>query len=71
MNPPAQESAFAGYVAASGQYGDGTHVVRIEQGYEMGRPSLLELTITISAGSLTHASIAGSAVVVTEGTIDA
>ena len=37
----------------------------------MGRPSLLELTIQIGAGSLTHASIAGSAVVVTEGTIDA
>jgi trans-2,3-dihydro-3-hydroxyanthranilate isomerase len=64
-------AAFAGYVAASGQHGDGTHVVRIEQGYEMGRPSLLELTIQISAGRLTDASIAGSAVVVTEGTIDA
>ncbi|HKV99468.1 MAG TPA: PhzF family phenazine biosynthesis protein [Vicinamibacterales bacterium] len=64
-------AAFAGYVAASGQYGDGTHEIRIEQGYEMGRPSLLELTIEISAGKLTHASIAGSAVVVTEGTIDA
>lgn len=64
-------AAFAGYVAASGQYGDGTHEIRIEQGYEMGRPSLLELTIQISAGRLTHASIAGSAVVVTEGTIDA
>ena len=45
-------AAFAGYVAASGQYGDGPHVVRIEQGYEMGRPSLLELTIQISAGRL-------------------
>jgi trans-2,3-dihydro-3-hydroxyanthranilate isomerase len=64
-------AAFAGYLAASGQYDDGTHVVRIEQGYEMGRPSLLELTLRISAGALTHASIAGSAVVVTEGTIDA
>jgi hypothetical protein len=29
------------------------------------------LTIQISAGRLAHASIAGSAVVVTEGTIDA
>ena len=29
-------AAFAGYVAASGQYADGPHVVRIEQGYEMG-----------------------------------
>lgn len=64
-------AAFAGYLAASGQYDDGTHLVRIEQGYEMGRPSLLELTIHINGGELTHASIAGSAVVVSEGTIDA
>jgi trans-2,3-dihydro-3-hydroxyanthranilate isomerase len=64
-------AAFAGYLAASGKYGDGTHVVRIEQGCEMGRPSLLELTLQISAGKLTHASIAGHAVVVMEGTIDA
>jgi trans-2,3-dihydro-3-hydroxyanthranilate isomerase len=64
-------AAFAGYLAATGAYKDGTHVVRIEQGYEMGRASLLELTIDISAGQLTGASIAGDAVVVMEGTIDA
>jgi trans-2,3-dihydro-3-hydroxyanthranilate isomerase len=64
-------AAFAGYLAASGDYKDGTHVVRIEQGYEMGRASLLELTIHISAGKLTGASIAGDAVVVMEGTIEA
>jgi trans-2,3-dihydro-3-hydroxyanthranilate isomerase len=64
-------AAFAGYLAASGWYGDGTHVVRIEQGYEMGRPSLLELTFVMRDGKLTHASIAGNAVIVMEGTIDA
>lgn len=64
-------AAFAGYLAASGWYGDGTHVVRIEQGYEMGRPSLLELTFAIRGGTLIHASIAGTAVVVMDGTIDA
>jgi trans-2,3-dihydro-3-hydroxyanthranilate isomerase len=64
-------AAFAGYLAAHGHYDDGTHVVRIEQGYEMGRPSILELTIRIDAGKLTGASIAGNAVVVMEGTIDA
>jgi trans-2,3-dihydro-3-hydroxyanthranilate isomerase len=64
-------AAFAGYLAASGEYADGTHVVRIEQGYEMGRASLLELAFHISAGTLTSASIAGNAVVVTGGTIDA
>ena len=63
-------AAFAGYLAATGDYKDGTHVVRIEQGYEMGRASLLELTINVSAGKLTGASIAGDAVVGMEGTID-
>jgi trans-2,3-dihydro-3-hydroxyanthranilate isomerase len=62
-------AAFAGYLAAHGGYADGTHVVPIEQGYEMGRPSLIELTVNIAGGALTSASIAGDAVVVMEGTI--
>ena len=62
-------AAFAGYLARHGGYPDGEHVVRIEQGYEMGRPSLIELTLTIAGGTLTAASIAGDAVVVMEGTI--
>jgi len=64
-------AAFAGYLAARGAYADGDHVVKIEQGYEMGRPSLLELTLRLEAGVLTGASIAGDAVVVLDGTIDA
>jgi trans-2,3-dihydro-3-hydroxyanthranilate isomerase len=62
-------AAFAGYLAAHGGYADGGHEVRIEQGYEMGRPSLIELTLHIAAGQLHSAAIAGDAVVVTEGTI--
>jgi trans-2,3-dihydro-3-hydroxyanthranilate isomerase len=64
-------AAFAGYLAAHGGYGDGEHQVRIEQGYEMGRPSLMELTLKIAGGGLTGASIGGGAVVVSEGTIEA
>jgi trans-2,3-dihydro-3-hydroxyanthranilate isomerase len=64
-------AAFAGYLAAHGGYRDGEHAVRIEQGYEMGRPSLMELTLRIAGGKLTGASIGGGAVVVTEGTIEA
>ncbi len=64
-------AAFSGYLAARGGYADGDHLVRIEQGVEMGRPSLLELTLRIQGGALAGASIAGEAVVVTEGTIDA
>jgi len=64
-------AAFAGYLAAHGGYRDGEHLVRIEQGYEMGRPSLMELTLRIAGGKLAGASIGGNSVVVTEGTIEA
>jgi len=64
-------AAFAGYLAAHGGYRDGEHLIRIEQGYEMGRPSLIELKLTLAGGALTTATIGGPAVVVTEGTIEA
>jgi trans-2,3-dihydro-3-hydroxyanthranilate isomerase len=64
-------AAFAGYLAATGAYRDGDHVIGIEQGYEMGRASQIELTLKIAGDKLTGASIAGSAVVVTEGTLEA
>ena len=50
---------------------DGTHALVIEQGYEMGRPSLIRLTAEVAAGRLVSASIGGNAVIVTEGTIEA
>jgi trans-2,3-dihydro-3-hydroxyanthranilate isomerase len=37
----------------------------------MGRPSLIELGLKIDGGRLTAATIGGSAVIVTEGTIAA
>ena len=64
-------AALAGLLAASGRFGDGSHAVRIEQGYEMGRPSLIELSLTINGGQLVSASIGGDAVVVTQGIIEA
>jgi trans-2,3-dihydro-3-hydroxyanthranilate isomerase len=64
-------AAFAGVLAATGNYSEGDHVVRIEQGYEMGRPSLIELTFAMRGGALTAVSIGGSAIVVTEGAIEA
>jgi trans-2,3-dihydro-3-hydroxyanthranilate isomerase len=64
-------AAFAGLLAASGRHGDGEHHFRIEQGLEMGRPSLIELGLKIDGGRLTAATIGGNAVIVTEGTIAA
>jgi trans-2,3-dihydro-3-hydroxyanthranilate isomerase len=62
-------AAFAGVLAR--RLSDGTHTVVIEQGYEMGRPSLIRLAMEIAAGRLVSASIGGDAVIVTEGTIEA
>jgi trans-2,3-dihydro-3-hydroxyanthranilate isomerase len=62
-------AAFAGLLAS--RLGDGEHTVAIEQGYEMGRPSVIRLASVVRAGRLVSASIGGDAVVVTEGTIEA
>jgi trans-2,3-dihydro-3-hydroxyanthranilate isomerase len=64
-------AAFAGLHAAHRKPGDGAHRLVIEQGYEMDRPSLMNLSLTIAQGALTVASIGGDAVVVTEGVIEA
>jgi trans-2,3-dihydro-3-hydroxyanthranilate isomerase len=62
-------AAFAGVLAR--RLSDGSHAITIEQGYEMGRPSLIHLTAEVAAGRLVSASVGGDAVIVTEGTIEA
>jgi trans-2,3-dihydro-3-hydroxyanthranilate isomerase len=62
-------AAFAGYLAAHGRYADGERTVRVEQGFEMGRPSLIDLRMTLADGTLTAASIGGNAVLVAEGNL--
>jgi trans-2,3-dihydro-3-hydroxyanthranilate isomerase len=64
-------AAFAGYLALHGGYADGVGTLVIEQGFEMARSSLIELSLKIAGGKLTGASIGGGAVVVSEGTIEA
>ena len=61
-------AAFAGVIAAD--RGDGRHDVAIEQGNEMGRPSVLHLSFAIRAGSLNSATVGGDAVIVSEGMIE-
>ncbi|MDI4656737.1 PhzF family phenazine biosynthesis protein [Xanthobacter autotrophicus] len=48
---------------------DGHHKVRIDQGFEMGRPSRLDLGFTVKGGQVLDATIGGSAVVITEGVL--
>ncbi len=62
-------AALAGMLAP--RLGDGSHRIVIEQGYEMGRPSLIRVAVVVAAGRLISASIGGDAVIVTEGTIEA
>lgn len=46
---------------------DGTHAFKLEQGYEMGRPSNLDMEADIGGGELIAVRVAGTAVGVTEG----
>jgi trans-2,3-dihydro-3-hydroxyanthranilate isomerase len=64
-------AAFAGLLAAHGTFPSETHKIAIEQGFEMGRPSLIRLEMQMDGGQLTAASIAGDAVIVAQGTLEA
>jgi trans-2,3-dihydro-3-hydroxyanthranilate isomerase len=64
-------AAFAGMIARGMDLADGEHAFTIEQGYEMGRPSLILLTLHLRGGKLSAAAIGGEAVPVSEGTIEA
>ncbi len=64
-------AAFAGVLREFEEPYDGEHSFIIEQGYEMGRPSLITLTLDIVKGRLASAMIGGAAVRVSEGEIDA
>jgi trans-2,3-dihydro-3-hydroxyanthranilate isomerase len=64
-------AAFAGVLMQFEPLGDGEHTVVIEQGYEMGRPSEIELQITVREGALVSGEIGGHAVLVSEGEIEA
>ncbi|WP_036255297.1 PhzF family phenazine biosynthesis protein [Methylocapsa acidiphila] len=63
-------AALAGAILAFERPADGRHAFVIEQGFEMGRPSLLTLEIEIQKGALIAGAISGSAVIVAEGVID-
>lgn len=63
-------AAFAGQLMQSEDIPDGDHLLLIEQGFEMGRPSLITLGLEVAQGVLMEAEIGGHAVLVQEGTID-
>ena len=62
-------AALAGVIARFDQPPGGRHRYAIEQGYEMGRPSLISLEIDMDGGTVIEGRIGGMAVVVARGTL--
>ncbi|MCE1236509.1 MAG: PhzF family phenazine biosynthesis protein [Hyphomicrobiales bacterium] len=60
-------AAFAGVVTRFDAPTEGLHRLTIEQGFEMGRPSLIDLTLEIEKTLLVALRIGGSAVRIAEG----
>ena len=67
----AAAAAFAGVVMDIARPADGEHRFVIEQGYEIGRPSRIELGMMVEGGALTRATIGGGAIIVSDGHIEA
>ena len=71
---PATGSAVAALSGAIHRYDDlldGHHSRLIEQGVEMGRPSLIHLHMDVENGRIARARIGGEAVRIAEGTLSA
>jgi len=63
-------SALAGYLCEQDRC-DGCRRGVIEQGFEMGRPSLIELEADVAGGRITAVRVGGSSVLMSEGWIEA
>jgi trans-2,3-dihydro-3-hydroxyanthranilate isomerase len=63
----AAAAALSGAIHAFDGLREGNHALVIEQGVEMGRPSLIHLHLDCTAADLTHARIGGEAVKIAEG----
>ncbi|KAB0266980.1 PhzF family phenazine biosynthesis protein [Microvirga brassicacearum] len=60
-------AAFAGALMQCEPLGDGEHDLVIDQGVEMGRPSVINLQMVIKDGALISAAIGGNAVMISRG----
>ena len=63
-------AALGGYLASRDERRDGTLAWRVEQGFEMGRPSILEVEADITAGRVTAVRVVGATVLVSEGLME-
>ncbi|PYP77156.1 MAG: hypothetical protein DMD35_16030 [Gemmatimonadetes bacterium] len=62
-------AAMAGYLARRDSREDGTLRWRLEQGFEMKRPSILDIEADVSRGEVTGVRVGGATVLVCEGTM--
>jgi trans-2,3-dihydro-3-hydroxyanthranilate isomerase len=60
-------AALGGYLAARDSRRDGTLRWTVEQGFEMGRPSILEVEADVVTGKVTAIRVGGSSILVCEG----
>jgi trans-2,3-dihydro-3-hydroxyanthranilate isomerase len=62
-------AAMAGYLAKRDARRDGTLRWRLEQGFEMKRPSILDIEADVARGQITGVRVGGATVLVSEGTM--
>ena len=63
-------AALAGYLARRSPQRDGTLKWRLEQGFEMGRPSILDIEADVVSGAVTAVRVGGASVLVCEGEME-
>jgi trans-2,3-dihydro-3-hydroxyanthranilate isomerase len=63
-------AALGGYLAARDSRRDGTLRWVVEQGFEMGRPSMLDVEADLARGVVTAVRVGGDTVLVAEGTME-
>jgi trans-2,3-dihydro-3-hydroxyanthranilate isomerase len=60
-------AALGGYLAARDDRRDGTLRWTVEQGFEMGRPSIIEIEVDVTGGAVSAVRVGGASVLVSEG----
>jgi trans-2,3-dihydro-3-hydroxyanthranilate isomerase len=63
-------AALGGYLAARDARRDGTLHWIVEQGFEMGRPSILEVEADVVRGTVTGVRVGGDTVLMSDGTME-
>jgi trans-2,3-dihydro-3-hydroxyanthranilate isomerase len=63
-------AALGGYLAARDARRDGTLRWVVEQGFEMGRPSILEVEADLARGVVRAVRVGGNTVMISEGTME-